>query len=803
MQDFEKMGVFYLGREFDPESGQATDGLLLYDSRDLTTHAVCVGMTGSGKTGLCISLLEEAAMDGIPAIAIDPKGDLSNLMLTFPGLSPEEFLPWIDPEEAERKGMSLSDFAAQTADAWKNGLAQWGQDGARISELRKRAEFRLFTPGGSSGMPLSVLHSLDAPPPGVMNEPEALAERIETAVSSFLTLAGETSIEVHGREHVLLSSILGHAWGEGRDMSLEELVKAVQSPPMKQLGVLELESFYPSSERLKLAMKLNSLVASPGFAPWTRGEPLNIGSLLRSPEGKPRISILSIAHLSDEQRMFFVSLLLNEVVAWMRSLPGTGSLRAILYMDEIFGFFPPGAAPPSKKPMLTLLKQARAFGLGVVLAAQNPVDLDYRGLANTGTWFVGRLQTERDKLRLMDGLESASASIMERSELDRLLSGLDKRVFLLHDVHRKNPVLFQTRWAMSYLRGPLAGAQMKALDQRVAGPVPVPVPVPVASAQQKEVSSSQPWTPSAIETYHAPLESAPSAGQKVVYRPCLFASAKLHFVSAKDKVDIWEDCTITLPITGEHRDDWSTATCTRGRSAPMNGAPGQSAEYEAFAPEAVSAASLKHFTSRASTWLYQEQALSIWACDKPRAVSEPGEDKGAFAARLIQLERENRDARVEKIRETFEKRLLAIQDKVRKAEQKVEREKGQYNHQKTQTAVSVGATIMGALLGRRIGTGSVGRATTAVRGATRASRERQDIAAAEDDLKVQEERLRELEEEFRNTLDEMEAPLRAEELVLEQKLVRPRKADTHISRTGILWMPWLSGDSGTMEPGRR
>lgn len=267
MQDFEKMGVFYLGREFDPESGQATDGLLLYDSRDLTTHAVCVGMTGSGKTGLCISLLEEAAMDGIPAIAIDPKGDLSNLMLTFPGLSPEEFLPWIDPEEAERKGMSLSDFAAQTADAWKNGLAQWGQDGARISELRKRAEFRLFTPGGSSGMPLSVLHSLDAPPPGVMNEPEALAERIETAVSSFLTLAGETSIEVHGREHVLLSSILGHAWGEGRDMSLEELVKAVQSPPMKQLGVLELESFYPSSERLKLAMKLNSLVASPGFAP--------------------------------------------------------------------------------------------------------------------------------------------------------------------------------------------------------------------------------------------------------------------------------------------------------------------------------------------------------------------------------------------------------------------------------------------------------------------------------------------------------------------------------------------------------
>ncbi|MFO7626514.1 MAG: hypothetical protein R6V62_04585 [Candidatus Fermentibacteraceae bacterium] len=792
-QDFEKLGVFYLGKRYDLASRKTTDELLLYDSKDLTTHAVCVGMTGSGKTGLCISLLEEAAMDGIPAIAIDPKGDLSNLMLTFPGLSPDDFLPWIDPEDAERKGVTAEQLASDTADAWKAGLARWGQDGERIRELKSRAEFRLYTPGGSNGIPLSILHSLDAPSQNVMNEPEALAERIETAVSGFLSLAGGDDLDVHGREHVLLQSILAHAWGEGRDMTLAELVRAVQNPPMKQLGVLDVESFYPSGERLKLAMMLNSLAASPGFAPWTRGEPLSIENLLRSPEGKPRVSILSIAHLSDKQRMFFVSLLLNEVVAWMRSKPGTGSLRAILYMDEIFGFFPPGAEPPSKKPMLTLLKQARAYGLGVVLAAQNPVDLDYRGLSNTGTWFVGRLQTERDKLRLLDGLESASANVLERSEMDRLLSGLDKRVFLLHSVHRSNPVLFQTRWAMSYLRGPLTGMQLKKLQQGAPSDPHAEPPRP-----RHAPSPSKPWTPPEIEEFHTPLSVPLSSGQTVLYRPHLFASVKLHFVSAREKIDLWEDCTLTVPAVTDDTDAWTEAACTRGKPYPMDREPAPNPSYEPLAPEAVKAASMKHFNTRAASWLYQEQTLSVWYCLKPKAASEPGEEKGAFAARLLQLDRENRDLQVEKLRDSFEKRLVTVQDRVRRAEQKLEREKSQYSHQRTQTAVSVGATIMGALLGGRIGTGSVGRATTAVRGASRASRERQDIASAESELEVQRERLNELEKEFSEKLALMEGPLRAEELLLEEKLVRPRKSDTHIHRSGLLWVPLLRNPDGSI-----
>jgi hypothetical protein len=791
-QDFEKLGVFYLGKRHDPASHETTDELLLYDSRDLTTHAVCVGMTGSGKTGLCISLLEEAAMDGIPAIAIDPKGDLSNLMLTFPDLSPDDFLPWIDPADAERKGVTAQRLASDTAEEWRAGLARWGQDGERIRELRSRAEFRLYTPGSSNGIPLSILHSLDAPSRDVMNEPDALADRIETAVSGFLALAGGEGLDIHGREHVLLQSILAHAWGEGRDMNLAELIRAVQNPPMKQLGVLDVEAFYPSQDRLKLAMMLNNLAASPGFIPWTMGEPLNIESLLHSPEGKPRVSILSIAHLSDKQRMFFVSLLLGEVVTWMRSKPGTGSLRAILYMDEIFGFFPPGAEPPSKKPMLTLLKQARAYGLGVVLAAQNPVDLDYRGLSNTGTWFVGRLQTERDKLRLLDGLESASANVVERAGMDRLLSGLDKRVFLLHSVHRRNPELFQTRWAMSFLRGPLTGTQLKKLQQ---GEPQVPPAEPNRPALAP--SSSKPWTPPEIEEFHAPLPLPPSPGQTVLYRPHLFASVKLHFVSAREKIDLWEDCTLLVPAVTDGTDAWTSAECIRGKPYPMDRDPAPDPSYEPISPDAVKAASMKYFNTRAASWLYQEQALSVWYCLKPRAASDPGEEKGAFATRLIQIDRENRDLQVEQLRESFEKRLVTVQDRVRKAEQKLEREKSQYSHQKTQTAVSVGATIMGALLGGRIGSGSVGRATTAVRGATRASREKQDIASAESELEVQRERLNELEKEFNDRLSSMQEPLRAEELLLEEKLVRPRKSDTHISRSGLLWIPVLHRPDGS------
>jgi hypothetical protein len=454
--EFEKLGVFYLGKN------KSDNNLLLYDSKDLVTHAVCVGMTGSGKTGLCITLLEEAAIDGIPAIIIDPKGDLCNLLLSFPNLAPEDFAPWVE------EGVD----AAQQANLWKEGLAKWGQDGERIKRLREAADFRIYTPGSNAGLPVSVLKSFAAPPETIRQDNEALAERINTTVTSLLALIGIEADPVRSREHILLANILNQVWSAGRDLDIGGLIQKVQAPAMTKIGVMDLDSFFPASDRFELAMALNHLLASPSFASWMEGEPLDVARFLHTESGKPRLSIFSIAHLADAERMFFVSLLLNQVLGWMRTQSGTTSLRAILYMDEIFGYFPPVANPPSKLPLLTLLKQGRAFGLGVVLATQNPVDLDYKGLANTGTWFIGRLQTERDKARVLDGLEGIAAGTgqkFDKQEMEQLLAGLDNRVFLLNNVHDDAPELFETRWAMSYLRGPLTRAQIKLLMDPVKG----------------------------------------------------------------------------------------------------------------------------------------------------------------------------------------------------------------------------------------------------------------------------------------------------------------------------------------------
>ena len=421
----------------------------LYDAKDLTTHAVCVGMTGQWKNGLCLSLLEEAALDGIPAICIDPKGDLGNLMLTFPGLTAAEFQPWVDPTEAARQGMTVEDYATKTANIWKKGLAQWGPSAERVQKLRDSAEVAIYTPASNAGRPITVLRALTAPPADMLNDTEALRERIMAAVSGLLALLQIEADPISSREYILLSSILDASWRQGIDVDMGMLIRLIQEPPFDKVGFLDLESFFPASDRFKLAMLLNNMLSSPGFSGWLEGEALDIQKLFYTPAGKPRLAVLSIAHLSDQERMFFVTILLNEVIAWMRSQPGTASLRAILYMDEVFGYFPPTANPPSKQPMLTLLKQARAYGLGCVLATQNPVDIDYKGLSNAGTWFLGRLQTERDKMRVMEGLEGAAASAgssFDKQRTEQILAGLGSRVFLMNNVHEDQPVVFKTRW---------------------------------------------------------------------------------------------------------------------------------------------------------------------------------------------------------------------------------------------------------------------------------------------------------------------------------------------------------------------
>ena len=517
-------------------------------------------MTGSGKTGLCVALLEEAAIDGVPGIAIDPKGDLGNLLLAFPDLDPASFAPWIDASEAARKGLTVDDQARATADGWRKGLADWGQDGARVARYRDAAEATIYTPGSRAGRPLAVLGSLAAPPAALRDDAEALGERVEATAAGILALVGIEADPLRSREHALLANLLSQAWSTGQNLALADLIRGVQDPPFDRVGVFALESFYPAKERMELALALNNLLASPGFAVWTEGDPLDIGRLLYTETGKPRLAIISIAHLSEQERMFFVALLLNEVLAWVRTQPGSQSLRAILYMDEVFGYLPPTANPPSKKPLLTLLKQARAYGLGVVLATQNPVDLDYKALANIGTWWLGRLQTERDKLRVLDGLEGLAAGSLDRGEIDRVLSALGKRTFFMHDVHEDAPVVFQSRWALSYLAGPLTREQIARLAKPSAATKAAAIAAEPAGRLRPSGSASQAGSargaprstsvaqrpilePGIDEVFLRPPPST-GVGDALVYRANLLCRVKLHYVQSAAGLDTWD--TVTL-----------------------------------------------------------------------------------------------------------------------------------------------------------------------------------------------------------------------------------------------------------------
>ena len=813
---YEKLGVFYLGREVDAGTGQLSAAPLLYDSKDLTTHAVVVGMTGSGKTGLAISLLEEAAIDRIPVIALDPKGDLGNLLLTFPSLAPSDFRPWIDETAASAAGQSADEAAERAATAWRDGLAKWDQDGDRIRRLREAADFAIYTPGGTAGLPIAMLRSLAAPPPAMRGDEEAMRDRVEATVSGLLFLLGVDADPVQSRDHILLSTLVDGAWREGRNLDLASLIRTIQTPPFERVGVLDLESFYPASDRFALAMRVNNLLASPGFAAWREGEPLDAAKLLYASDGKPRVSVISLAHLDDAQRMFFVTLLLGEVLSWVRAQPGTGSLRAILLMDEVFGFLPPSANPPSKKPLLTLLKQARAFGVGVVLSTQNPMDLDYKALSNAGTWMIGRLQTERDVLRVLDGLEGASTAgtaPFDRGATQALIAGLGKRRFLLHNVHEQAPALFETRWCMSYLAGPLTRVQIERLmgprkaataatvaeataANVAAGSAP---PAAAASTAEPAAAEERPVLPPGIQ--QAFLPGAGAAGGALLYRPALLGVASLHFVDARAGVDLWEDRAMLAPIGEPGADPWESADVAALGPKDLVQAPESPARFEALPAEAARAASYDTWARALSARLYRDAALTLWKSADPLLTSNPGEDEGAFRGRVAQKGREARDLAREKLRARYDTKLAALQERVRTAEQRVEREKSQQGQQAFQTAVSVGATVLGALLGRKaISSGTVGRASTAMRSAGRAVREQEDVRHAGETLEATRAKLADLERELEQELAAVEADVDPTRLELTEASVKARKTDLRVSGVWLVWMPWRSEPGGALRP---
>jgi hypothetical protein len=807
MMDYEKLGSFYLGRRYDLDAKRTTDEPLLYDSKDLTTHAVCVGMTGSGKTGLCVSLLEEAAIDGIPALVIDPKGDLGNLLLTFPELSAQQFQPWVNPDEARRADKTVEAYAAEQAQLWQKGLASWEQDGERIRRLRQAADFAIYTPGSEAGLPISILDSFAAPPAEVRGDADLMRDRVTGTTTSLLGLLGIEADPIRSREHILIATIMDRSWKEGRDLDLAALIRTIQSPPIERIGVLDLESFYPAKDRFDLAMRLNGLLAAPGFQGWLTGHPLDVQGLLYTTQGKPRVSIFSIAHLSDSERMFMVSLLLNQVVAWMRSRPGTTTLRALVYMDEIFGFVPPSAEPPSKKPLLTLLKQARAHGLGVVLATQNPVDLDYKGLSNTGTWFLGRLQTERDKMRVLAGLEgmSGAGGAFDKGATERLLAGLGKRVFLMHNVHDDGPVVFHTRWAMSYLRGPLTREHINRLmrdhrDEEPQAASPSPAVPSVAAAPVVEVSASRPvLSPGVPETF---LPARDDGGDgELIYEPRLIGLGRVQFVDRKTKkLKHVDEVALLLPLGAESSDvDWREAVEATVCQEDLERDPGHAARFGSLPPVAANAKSYTAWRKQLSDTLYRTRNLELHQSPSLGLISEPGESERDFRVRLGDLAREKRDRLADKLRKKYASRLARLEERIRKAQHAVGRETQQASGQKLQTAISFGATVLSAFLGRKkLSYGTLGRATTAMRGMGRTAKERSDVQRAKENVAALEEQLGRLNQELETELDQLEDRLDPLTEELATTALRPRRSDVEIRLVALAWAPRRRGSDGSL-----
>jgi hypothetical protein len=797
--EFEKPGHFYLGREYDLAARSVLPTPLLLKSENLTTHAVCVGMTGSGKTGLCLSLLEEAALSGIPAIAIDPKGDLGNLLLAFPELAASDFRPWIDPSEAGRRGLAPEALAEETAERWRRGLADWGQDGARIRRFVDAVDRTIYTPGSTAGMPLTILKSFAAPPAAIVEDGDAMRDRVEGAASGLLGLLGVDADPVNSREHILLANIFDRAWRSGRGLDLSGLIQEIQRPPFKQVGVVDLESFFPAAERLQFGMRLNNLLASPSFAGWLEGESLDVGRLLYADDGKPRLSILSIAHLTETERMFFVTMLLSEVVAWTRSQPGTSNLRAILYMDEVFGYFPPVANPPSKRPMLTLLKQARAYGLGCVLATQNPVDLDYKGLSNAGVWFLGRLQTERDKRRVIEGLEGASTEAgaqFDRREMEATLAALDSRVFLMNNVHADRPAVFHSRWAMSYLRGPLTRSQIGALmaerkqaaarePARVA-PAPASAPAAAAARPAGDVEPASDGAPAGRRPVISaeiperfwpvdPHEPA-AAGRRLTYRPALLGVGRAHYVKAGDDVDVWHEFVALQPVHGElPKPPWQSSMFYQAMPT-LAADPIAEAAFDALPSELAVAKNYHRWDDDLKSHVYQHERLALWRSAEFELLSRPGESEAEFRIRALpalvaKLEAEVAEASLQSAEHRFWFLAFLAKAFARTIE-----------------------ILLSGVVGRKSRKKVV---TQSVWG--EAMRDRQRYAEARRRLREKEAALARLQP-GPGAGGDAAAAAPADVLPLERVDVAPRKSDIAVDQVMLVWLPWWIGTGGEPTP---
>ncbi len=837
-------GQFYLGRIVDPATGKAGSEPLIYESEDLTTHGVVVGMTGSGKTGLCIGMLEEAALSNIPALMIDPKGDITNALLHFPNLSPQDFQPWVNPDQARREGKTLEQAAEETAANWRKGLEDWGIGPERLQKLADSVHFAIYTPGSDSGIPVSILASLKAPKIPWESNREMLREQISSTVTALLGLVGLKDIDpVRSREHILLANIFEHAWSQGRDLDLSELILQAQTPPFQKLGVFDVNTFFPEKDRFGLAMLLNNILAAPAFQTWIEGQPLDVQQLLYHPDGKARHSVFYIAHLSDEERMFFVTLLYSAVETWMRSQTGTSQLRAIVYFDEIFGYLPPVANPASKQVMLRMLKQARAFGVGQVLVTQNPVDVDYKALSNAGSWFIGKLQTDQDKQRLLDGLSSAAGAGLDRGQYDRMITGLGKRVFLLHNIHNKQPVLFSTRWAMNYLAGPLTRNQIPPLNAMVGATAPSvstpgvaePDNTPASTARpaaakpatgaaatasavtgaNKVGSLTRPGVPAGYQEYFLPNNVTLSqafqvsgrsypenfASQGLIYKPVLLAQAGIRFFNRKYNLDT--ELQHTALVSSPDRrgmvrwEDYSVDPIEPGVLDR------QASPDSLFAPLEAPLSDpklLKALEADFTEWAFRTSQITVRANDILKVYAGPEVSPADFRALCAEAARNGRDAELKKNSEQYDRKLVTLKEKLAREQRELDQDEDELSSRKMEELGTHAETIF-SLFGKRRSSRKISGSLSKRRMTSQA---KADVTESKEVIAGLTKQINDLETEKTTALQEVNN--RWAELVnqVSEIPVSPLKKDVLVSLFGIAWLPYhlvQAGDERIELPG--
>ena len=761
---YEKMGLFYLGKESE------NDALALYKSKDLTTHAMLIGMTGSGKTGLGIGLIEEAALDNIPSIIIDPKGDMGNLTLAFPHLSEEEFKPWVDSSKDPK----------EVALMWENGLKSSLQDKERVKKFAA-VEKTIYTPGSSAGIGVNILGSFEAPPQEVLEDSDTLSSLINATVSSLLALISIEADPINSKEHLLLSNIFHHCYSQEISLSLEDIIGYIASPPFDKIGVMSLKTFYKQADRMKLAMALNGIISSVSFSAWLEGEKLDIQNMLYDDEGRAKIAIFSIAHLNDSQRMFFVTILLNAYINWMRKQSGSSSLKNILYMDEIFGFFPPSKNPPSKEPMLLLLKQARAFGSGIILSTQNPVDLDYKGLSNIGTWFVGKLQTKQDISKVVDPLSAKSD--LSKKEIQHRLATLKGRHFFMKNVHSDKTIEFSTRWVLSYLKGPMTKNDIKILmqDKKTKHEEIKEIKTRQKTSGQEQVQKQ--ILSEDIQEYF--LDTNINA--QTPFYPSLYASINLRFYNQKRVIDVNKTINFKLELDEtETTLEWENAY--EEDVQHFTNKPTNHVKYAKLPDIITEAKSLKTFQKSLSNHLYTTKKLELFACKALKLESKLHQNRRDFVVIVDNRLKELRDKELQKVENKFRTKVDRLEDKLSRLEMKLQKEEADVSSKTTDTFVDIGLAVMGAIFGTKtLSSTTVRRSASAFKKGKSVFKERKDVDNVTAMLERTNTEIGELGNKFQEEIQKIEEAIDIQNYEITSFFITPRRSDIIIKDIALLW----------------